>query len=252
MKIPIKEYSLKIPSSSIVTHKNIWEILKIISKTGNGFSEEDILKHNSPINEKNLFRILAYLKYLGFIYEKREKEFVDGKEKTIQRWFEKEKKEINEFFFLLRDNREEESKKIFKEIVKKHDLYLAIREELIKDKLSSTIIELKDYLRKKILKKSVGYYNHGVKFILNLLFFCDLITRDGNIFRLKEQEFRESFDDEKETRGISEKTKIQLEDNKYIISIIGKGHNFEFPINEIADVEDVKTILEIIKKKLNK
>ena len=254
MEIKMKQYSLKLPSSSIVNLKSMLEILKIISKTGKVFTDMDIVKNNSPVNEKNLFRVLAYLKYLGFLYEKRERESINGKEQSVQRWYEEDKKEVSEFFFLLRDNREEESKKIFIEIIKKNDIYLSIKEELVKDKPSTTLIELKDYFRKKIPNKSPNYYNNGIKFVIGLLRYCGLITQEGNIIKLVETDKKETYvghnREKKEKEDTEDKNDINLGDNKYFISIIGKNTKHEFPINETSDIEDVEMILKIIGKKL--
>lgn len=248
----MKQYNLKLPSSAVITIKNIWEILSIISKTGKVFTEADLIKNNSPVNEKNLFRILAYLKYLGFIFEKRERETVNGKEQFSQRWFEEEKKDISDFFFLLRDNRETEAKKIFIKIMNNHDLYLSIKEELIKERPSATLIELKDFFRNKAPGKTPGYYDTAVKFVIDLLLSCELITKEGNIFKLSrvtQKEIKEELSQE-QPKPIQQKNKIDLANNKYMITIVGESHNFEFPINNLSDIDDVEAILNIIKKKL--
>lgn len=254
MEVKTKEYSLKLPSSAVVTVKNVWEVLGIISKTGKVFTEADLIKNNSPVNEKNLFRILSYLKYLGFVYEKRERENINGKEQVSQRWFEEEKKDITDFFFYLRDNRESEAKKIFIKIVKQNDLYNSIKDELIKQRPSTTIIELKDFFRNKNPGKTPGYYDTGVKFVVELLLFCNLITKEGNIVKLLEEKAElqkiDILSDKKETN--LNLPKKEIGNNKYFISIVGENnHNFEFPINNLSDIEDVESILNIIKKKLN-
>ena len=248
----MKEYSLKLPSSSIVNFKSSWEILTIISKTGKTFKDIDIVKNSSPINEKNLFRVLSYLKYLGFLVEKREREIINGKKQTIQRWVQTDERDVVEFFFLLRDNRESEAKHIFVEIIKKHDLFLAIKNELIGSNPSVTVIDLKDFFRRKIPNKSPGYYDNGVKFTLDLLNFCSLIIIEGNIIKLKiDEESKTSEEIKKRGESIQRaKRETSIGDNKYLISISGKDTNFEFPINNAADIDDVETILAIIKKKL--
>jgi len=244
----MKEYSLKLPSSSIVTLKSSWEILNVISKTGKSFTDKDVVKNGSPINEKNLFRILSYLKYLGFLIEKREKEMINGQETSVQRWVQGENKEISEFFFLLRDNREDEAKKIFIELIKKHDLFLSIKDELINGHPSITVIDLKDYFRKKVSDKSPNYYDNGVKFTIDLLLFCRLIFTEGNIIKLKE--ITENNNEDSRDKN-NTKIDTQLSENKYIISILGKNTNFEFPVNQLSDIADVEIILNIIKKKLS-
>jgi len=38
--------------------------------------------------------------------------------------------------------------------------------------------------------------------------------------------------------------------NRYTVSIIGSGANFEVPINELKDFENLEEILRILKKKM--
>ncbi|MFH0831898.1 MAG: hypothetical protein V1886_03485 [archaeon] len=253
MENKMKEYNLKLPSSSIVNLKSSWEVLKIISKTGKTFTDKDVVKNGSPINENNLFRVLSYLKYLGLLVEKREREVINGKEESVQRWMQEDNKDVTEFFFLLRDNREEEAKKILIELIKKHDLFLSIKDELINGHPSITVIDLKDFFRKKIPEKSPSYYDNGIKFTIDFLLFCKLIFTEGNIIKLKEQESKhEEKKEEPQGREQTNEAKknITLGENKYIVSIFGKNTNFEFPINQNSDIEDVEAILNIIRKKL--
>jgi len=249
----MKQYSLKLPSSSVVNLKSSWEILKIISRTGKIFTDKDVVKNGSPINENNLFRVLSYLKYLGLLIEKREKEIVNGKEESVQKWIQEDNKDVTELFFLLRDNREEEAKNLFTELIKKNDLFLSIKEELISGHPSITLIDLKDFFRRKNSGKSPSYYDNGVKFTIDLLLFCKLILIEGNIIKLRGQEniVSESKNERELKKDSTEKTKVILGENKYMISVVGKDTNFEFPINQISDIEDVEAILTIIKKKLN-
>jgi hypothetical protein len=265
MDTKIKEYNLKVPSSKVVTMNNCWEILKIVSKTGNVFSDKDLVNNGSPVNEKNLFRILSYLKYLGFIYEKREKEEINGKTTHMQKWFENEADEVNDFFFFLRDNRENEAKKRFIKIISNHDIYNAIISELLKTRPSATKIELKDYLRRKLPGKKPRYYDVGVKATLELLTFCGLINVEGNIFSLpKEQQelTKEAINDKASTKKTNfenkdlespskEDNKKELDGNKYLISIYGEKTNFELPINNKEDIVDIEALLSIIKRKLS-
>jgi len=246
-----KNYNVKVPSSSAVTMGNTWEILKVISKTGRVFLDSDLVKNGSPVNEKNLFRILSYLKYLGFIYERRER--VEKGQSAIQRWYENESKEIKDFFFFLRDGRENQAKEIFIKIIFGHDLFKAISSELL-DSRPSTKLELKDYFRRKLPDKSVGYYDNGVKVTLDLLKFCNLIEEDGNFFKLKKS--KQSSPEEETAKIVSpekqkETVKRDLGNNKYHITITGEDTNFEFPINNFNDLVDVEAILGIIKRKLS-
>lgn len=255
MESEIKKYNLKVPSSGVVSMSSCWETLKIISKTGKVFLDADLVRNGSSVNEKSLFRVLAYLKYLGFLYEKREKEKSNGDVVNVQRWFESESSEVTDFFFFLRDGRDQEAKDIFIKIIKNHDLYLAVANDLLKSRPSATKIEFKDYLRRKLPNKSVWFYDFGVKVILDLLIFCKLIKVEGNIFTLSEQkqeEEQEPSKDEKDDEPAKEETpKKDLGSNKYIISIYGESTNFQFPINNQEDMIDVEAIIGIIKRKLS-
>ena len=59
MEVKTKEYSLKLPSSAIVTIKNIWEILGIISKTGKVFTERSE-EHTSELKSQNACDHISY------------------------------------------------------------------------------------------------------------------------------------------------------------------------------------------------
>jgi nitrate reductase NapAB chaperone NapD len=39
-------------------------------------------------------------------------------------------------------------------------------------------------------------------------------------------------------------------ENKFIVTITGKNTNFEVPINNMKDFEDLEGILDVLKKKL--
>ena len=74
-------------------------------------------------------------------------------------------------------------------------------------------------------------------------------THTGRIIKNKEQK-RKQKADKIENKNHEEEIKVELSNNKYLISIIGENTNFKFPINEASDIEDVETILKIIRKKL--
>lgn len=257
MEDKTKEYLIKIPSSPIVTIETLWKTLKIIAKTGRVFEEENLLANGASVNEKNLFRVLAYLKYLGFVYEKRFRERQNENTVNVQKWFERENKEVTDFFFYLRDVREKEAKEKFMGIIKSHVLYLATKEELLKNRPTATKIEIKDYLRGKLPGKSPAYYDYGAMFLIRLLKFCGLVTYDGNFMSLTDTNENSEKETSIEENNVPETSKnetslkIGLGENKYIVSIQGKNANFEFPVNDKEDLLDVESILGIIKRKLS-
>lgn len=259
MENKMRVYNVKLPSSTAyVTVKNLWKISKVIANTGKTFTIKDLVDNNSPINEKNLFRILSYLKYLGFVNEKREKVNVEGKEENLQKWLQNEKREIADFFFFLQDNRDVEAKRIFVEVISKHDLFLSVKEELLGQHPTATLVDLKDFLRKKVPGKSPDYYTNGSKFVIDLLSDCNLIVIEGNYDKFNLVGKKRSEELEKEPKKIEvaktikgESDNISLGKNKYIIKIFGDDINFEFPINKVEDLEDMDPILNIIKKKFN-
>lgn len=251
MKIKSKEYNIKLPSGDVVTIKNLLEVSKIIARTGKNFTEKHILENNSPVNEKSLFRILSYLKYLGLIYDTREIETKEGKERKIQKWNQRDTSKAVDFFYALKAGREQVAHDKFSELVKLNDLFLGIKEELINKNPSPTQLDLENYFRKKNPGKNPRYYQRGVSFALSLLSSCDLIIKEGNAFKLSESE-KENLEKEDSPPPKNEKepSKIDLENNKYIVNINGKDANFQISVNELTDVDDVEAILNIIRKKL--
>ena len=248
-------YNVKLPSNTqYVTTKNIRRFSKIIADTGRVFTGEDLVKGGSPVNEKNLFRILSYMKYLGLLKEKREKINVNGKKESIQKWYQNERKEVADYFFYLQDNRSQEAENILNKIISGHDLFKSIKEDLIKNRPNTTTVELKDFLRNKLPGKTAKYYTNGANFIISLLEECNLIIFDSNKISLKNMDNIEEKEPEDEMEEINikkeNKSLIQIDENVFLLTIIGKDTNFSFPIKSKSDLEDVEIILNILKKKL--
>ena len=254
MKEKNMSYAIKLPSNThYVTTKNIWKISKIIADTGRVFTPTDLVKKGSPINEKNLFRILAYMKYLGLLNEKRDKIEIKGKKQSIQKWCQEERKDVADFFFYLQDNRFEDARKNFKKLISGHDIFKSIKEELMKNRPIATTVELKDFFRNKTPGKVANYYAGGVNFVISLLEECGLIIFDVNKISLVPVDKIEKVECEVETKEVerNESSSPIVEKNKFLITIVGKDTNFSFPINTLSDLEDVESIISILKKKLN-
>lgn len=256
-KIESKQYDLKLPSeANVVTPTNIWKTAITIANFGKTFSDVELSKTGSPVNEKNLFRILSYMKYLGLLKEHREKTTTEGKSKQIQIWSQSNEKEVQDFFYYLQDNRKEKAKELFIKIIKKHDLFQSIKNELFSIHKVVTEVDLRDYLRKKIPNKSANYYRKGTNFAIKFLSeFCQLILKEGNKLKLVEEE--EEMVNE-EHREIDEKYKPEKSsfpkiDSKFVIKIEGlDGTSFKHVINKESDLDDIKNLIEIIRKKIKR
>lgn len=250
MTIERKEYNIKMPSSGNVNVKSIWGVLKIIAKTGKVFLEDNLLEVGSPVNKKNLFRVLSYIKYLGILHERREKEIREGKEISVQRWHQQEGSNVADLFYNLKGGREEEARKILSEIVKSHDLFQGIKGDLLSTNPAPTEIDLEHYLREKSPGKSPAYYKYSAKFIISFLGFNNLVVKEGNSFKLIDEEEKEE-NEEKPSNPKEEPLKTDLGDNKYVVRITGKDLDLSFALNDASDIGDVETILEIINRKIS-
>ncbi len=249
MKNKEKPYNIKLPSGDAVTVKNLFDISKIIAQTGKSFSEEHILAKDSPINKNSLFRVLAYLKYIGLIFETREIQRINGEDKKIQKWHQKDSSKIVDFFYALKAGREATAKEKFVEIIESHDLFLGIREELMKGNPSPTKLDLENYFKKKNPMKSPNYYQRGVRFFLSLLTFCNLIKKEGDTFRLIQQE-KSKEENAEEENVETEPEESFIGEHKFIAHVYGKDTNFKIPLNDVSDIEDLEVMLKIIRKKL--
>jgi hypothetical protein len=253
MEENIKEYDLKLPSDpNVVTPNNIWKTAIVIANFGKIFTDEELTKNGSPVNEKNLFRILSYMRYLGLLVEKREKTAAGGKSKTIQRWLQADDKEVQDYFHYLSGNRLDEAKRIFIDLIKKHDLYKAIKTDLLHEQRIITEADLRDYFRRKIPGKSAKYYQKGSHFVIRFLSdFCNLIMKEGNKIKLREIPYKSAILSD-DINNIGEKP-AETGNSKFIIRIEGSdGTSFKYLINRKSDLDDVGSLINIIRKKLQK
>jgi len=171
---------LMVPSAaSIVTVENLWRIMNVITKIGRTFQKEDIVNHpDSPYTDKvAIGRILSYLKYLGFITEKREKvEAKDGAQ-FVQKFTITET--ANKLYYLLQDGRREEMMKEWHDLMEKHDLYRIVQNELLSQTKKATIRELQDVIWKAYGgKHQSSFYKEGAEFIAELLDNARLVEYD--------------------------------------------------------------------------
>ena len=81
-----------------------------------------------------------------------------------------------------------------------------------------------------------------------------MIIFDSNKISLKNMDNIEEKEPEDEMEEINikkeNKSLIQIDENVFLLTIIGKDTNFSFPIKSKSDLEDVEIILNILKKKL--
>lgn len=251
MKTKAKEHNVKLPSGDVVTVKNLLEISKIIANTGKSFEEKNILDNKSPVNKSNLFRVLSYLKYLGLIYDSREIQKVDGKDRKTQKWHQRDTSKTSEFFYNLKASRDEIAKEKFIEIIRAHDIFLGVKEELIPKISEPTELDLENYFKNKVPGKNPKYYQRGIRLVLSLLSYCELIVKEGNIFRLISSEEGPAITPSEDESKEDKKSSLNVGKNRFVVQIKGeKDTNFQFAINELTDIDDVNAILEIIRKKL--
>lgn len=163
---------------------NIWKTSEAIAKFGKTFTDEELAKTDTPINEKNLFRILSYMRYLGLLTEKREKRSVGDKQIPVQVWSQTGEKDVQDYYFFLQDKRHEEAKKKLKNILEKHDLFQSIKNDLLVPQKIVTDVDLRDYLRRHVPNKSAQYYRLGANFVIDFLSSYDLIKKEDNKIKL--------------------------------------------------------------------
>lgn len=167
--------NLKIPSDpSKVTVVNLWRTMNIITRIGRTFQKEDITKHpDSPFTDKiAIGRILSFLKYLEIVNESREQ--VEGEAKRIQKFVVSDR--AQKFYYLLQDGRKEEALVEWSDLIKDHDLYKIITNELLSKSRKTTIRELQDVIWKAYGgKHQSSFYRTGAEFIAELLDHARLV-----------------------------------------------------------------------------
>lgn len=260
MENKIKEYELKLPSdTNVVTPTNIWKTAIVIANFGKAFTDKELSEAGTPVNEKNLFRILSYMKYLGLVIEKREKMSINNENKTVQCWHQSDNKEVQDFFYYLQDKRELDAKRLFVKKIKNHDMFQSIKNELFVSQKIITEIDLRDHFRRKIPNKSANYYRRGTDFVIRFLAtFAGLIEKEGNKLRSLDEK---AFVTPGEKNPIGQVDSVSLkyeraEENlggQFVVKIEGiDGTSFKSVIKKESDIDDTITLIEIIRKKLNK
>lgn len=173
-------HNLKIPSdTSKVTVDNLWRVMNVITKIGRLFVKEDITKHpDSPFtDEVAIGRILAFLKYLEIVNEEREK--IEGVAKRIQKFTITDK--AQKFYYLLQDGRREGALGEWSKLIKEHDLYKIVNQELLSKTKKMTIRELQDLIWKSYGGKHRSeFYRNGAEFIAELLNNANLADYDSS------------------------------------------------------------------------
>lgn len=259
------QYDVKLPSDCAkVTPDNLWAYCIAIAKTGKSFEEKDLLKSNPPHNvHDSIRRNLAYLKYLGFLVENREKRVINGKKEPIQRFIRNESDElVKDFFYLLASNRRDEAKKVWSRVLGKHSLYQGVYNLLLKDQGFATVIDLADVLRKQDGGGSnPAYYKNGAIFVAGLLDDAGLLKFNRTESRIESivpaDNGPQITNPPIETIPFSQPELVGTAEGfdkgeLYLVAIRGADINFTFKVREVSDLSDVRTILDIVQKKLKK
>lgn len=183
--------NLVVPSdASKVTVENLWRTMNAITKIGRVFQKKDIASHpDSPFTGQiDIGRILSYLKYLGIISESREKiKDKEGKVQRIQKYKVTEK--AQKFYYLIQSGRKEEAMAEWSNLIKDHDLYKIVAEELLSQTKKTTIRELQDIIWEAYGgKHQSSFYRNGAEFVAELLDNAELVEFDKStgLISLKE------------------------------------------------------------------
>lgn len=262
---------IKLPSNWMtVNPDSIWRYLTAISKAGNTFNKEQLIKAGLyTSNDDNISRNLSYLKYLEIIEEERGK----GKD---QRFKVIDSKKVKDLLYELKANREDSAKKRLKEYLKEHILFTTLKSDFFKNDSLKTLNELEHFLKDGLPNKAPQYYQKGGEFLIKLLQLSGLAKLEGNDISLsleseptdlKElendngQSYKEPFEIlppeqiGKNTQIIKREPFQDIEiisQNSYFIQFTGPGMNSKLEIQEIDDFLIVEATLTKIKKKLTK
>lgn len=247
MEGKIKSYDLKLPSLAvIVTPKNIWETSICIANFGKSFTDDELAKTGTPINEKNLSRILSYLRYLGFLKATKDKVNPNSLKGAVQIWSQSDNKEVQDFYYYLQDGRMDEAKKIFNRTIKQNDIFQAVKNELFNNNRVVTETDLRDYFRRKIQNKSINYYKNGTHFVINLFLFCEIIFKENNKLKLSDSDDHSEQNDDMGKNETPDNVQKRGNDYKPEKAVGGKP---DFKMGEI-EIYMKKTLknLEILKR----
>lgn len=262
---------IKLPSNwMLVNPESIWRYLICISKAGNTFNKDQLVKSGLyTSNDDNISRNLSYLKYLDIVEEERGK----GKD---QRFKVIDSKKVRDLLYELKANREESAKIRFKDHLKEHILFVTLKSEFFQSENLKTLNELEHFLRDGLPDKTPQYYQKGGEFLIKLLQLSGLARLDGNDITLmveNETDSKISENDGKPappkdsfeimaTEPVTKSNQAANKDlyqeievivpNSYFIHFTGPGMNSKLEIQELDDFLIVEATLAKIKKKLSK
>ncbi len=255
-----KKIDIKLPSDTAkVTVEYLKKYCDAVAKTGKNFEFKDLQKQSLPHkSEDPIRRNLAYLKYLGFLEEKREKISKEGKKKKVQRFNQKNDPLVKDYFYYLVSGRNNDAESLWKRIIGRHPLSKFILAELFKEREIATIDDLEDILRKQDNSSSnARYYKNGAYFVGTLLEDIEIVDFDkvSEKFKLNEEKVKKAIEEKQEERTVTEEISVGLKENLekgevYLVSIKGADLNFDFKVRNKEDLEDVKTIIKIMEKKI--
>ena len=254
---------IKLPSNwMLVNPDSIWKFLVAISKTGNVFNKDQLIKTGLyTSNDDNISRNLSYLKYLGIIEEER------GKDKD-QRFKVLDKGSIKNILYELKAGREQDAKRKLKEHLQGHPLFQTLKDEFFKSDNTKTLHELEHFLKDGIPGKGPQYYQKGGEVLIKILSLVSLAHLNGNEIKFDNQddEAQDAFEidnssmaaiitqDEKKAIVPIQKTFFEeaqiIPSEKYLVRFTGPGMNAEYEIQEEDDLVIVEATLAKIKKKL--
>ena len=247
---------IKLPSNwMLVNPDSIWRYLIIISKTGNTFNKDQLIKAGLYTNnEDNISRNLSYLKYLGFVEEERGK----GKD---QRFKVIDKTEIRDVIYELKANREDSAKLKLKTLLANHQLFRTLKDEFFKDEKNKTLNDLEHFLKDGLPGKTPQYIQKGGEFIIKLLKLTSLADIDGNDITLLENGTNKlnaleplseppNLVENKNEISMEPLPAVQILKPKYSIKILGPDVNLDVQLKNVAQIAWIETLLQSIKTEL--
>jgi hypothetical protein len=242
--------TIKLPSNwAIVTTDSIWKHLNTISKTGDTFNKEQLVKSGLyTSNEDNISRNLSYLKFLGFIEEERSK----GKD---QRFRVMDEKTVKDLFYELKASREENAKQKFKKHIQNHPLYATVRDAFFNGSTHKTLNDLEHFLRDGITGKAPQYYQKGGEFLMKLLSMATLVQLNGSEIILmddlennkKDELITKKEEIEDKEKKVEEKVDAGTKSSHYSVKITTPDINVEIKIKSMRHIALIESLISTIK-----
>lgn len=264
MENKIKSHRIKLPSNTgVVSIKTLWDTIKTISSTGSTFTIPQLIQCGLYTKvDDYISRNLAYLKYLGFLKETREKVKTGDKTENIQKFTILEDKKVSDIIYDLKANREDSARSKFGELLKGHELYLGLKSEFFGQTKIKTFIDLEHFVKEKNPGKNPTYYQNGGKFIMKLLEQAKLVNISGNNIELLDdspeittQQKSGSFPAE-DLKNNGEKVEkpepvIESDGDTYTININGPDTNSTWIVKSKKQLAVVKSIIDLIESGLD-